>query len=88
MKSFIQYSIKCQLITQSLSTFLRNEKDPEMMREAQKMMNDPAFQARMKQITERPEFKESMTKAQEMMKDEDKVRMMLDFVHVPRIAAK
>lgn len=59
-----------------------------MMREAQKMMNDPAFQARMKQITERPEFKESMTKAQEMMKDEDKVRMMLDFVHAPRIAAE
>ena len=44
-----------------------------MMREAQKMMNDPAFQERMKQITERPEFKESMSRTQEMMKDEEKV---------------
>jgi hypothetical protein len=52
---------------------LSKNKDPDMMREAQKMMNDPAFQARMKQITERPEFKESMEKTQEMMKDENKV---------------
>jgi hypothetical protein len=44
-----------------------------MMREAQKMMQDPAFQERMKVITERPEFKESMKKSQEMMKDEAKV---------------
>jgi hypothetical protein len=44
-----------------------------MMREAQKMMADPAFQERMKQVTENAAFKESMEKAQEMMKDEDKV---------------
>lgn len=48
-----------------------------MMREAQKMMNDPAFQERMKQITERPEFKESMSKTQEMMKDESKVSFLV-----------
>lgn len=45
-----------------------------MMAEAQKMMNDPAFQVRMKQVTERPEFQESMSRTQEMMKDESKVR--------------
>ncbi|KAL7531095.1 hypothetical protein ACHAXR_003840 [Thalassiosira sp. AJA248-18] len=45
-----------------------------MMREAQKMMNDPAFQERMKQVTENDAFKTSMEKTQEMMKDEDKVK--------------
>ena len=50
-----------------------------MMREAQKMMNDPKFQERMKQITEKPEFKESMSKTQEMMKDENKVSVYLVF---------
>jgi anaerobic C4-dicarboxylate transporter len=58
-------------------SFTYTNKDPEMMREAQKMMNDPAFQERMKQITERPEFKESMSKTQEMMKDESKVSFLV-----------
>lgn len=40
-----------------------------MMREAQKMMADPAFQERMKQYTENDAFKASMAKTQEMLKD-------------------
>jgi len=48
--------------------------DPEMMREAQKMMADPAFQERMKQYTENDAFKASMAKTQEMLKDENKVK--------------
>ncbi|KAL7551144.1 hypothetical protein ACHAWF_014344 [Thalassiosira exigua] len=47
-----------------------------MMREAQKMMNDPAFQERMKQYTENSEFKESMEKTQDMMKDKEKMKEM------------
>jgi predicted nuclease with TOPRIM domain len=47
-----------------------------MMREAQKMMNDPAFQARMKQLTDNPQFKEHMAKTNEMMKDKDKMKEM------------
>ena len=45
-----------------------------MMREAQKMMADPAFQERMKQYTENEAFKASMAKTQEMLKDEKKVK--------------
>lgn len=45
-----------------------------MMREAQKMMADPAFQERMKQYTENDAFKASMAKTQEMLKDETKVK--------------
>ena len=52
--------------------------DPEMMREAQKMMQDPAFQARMKQITENDQFKNSMENTKEMMKDKDKVKELED----------
>ncbi len=44
------------------------------MREAQKMMADPAFQERMKQYTENDAFKASMAKTQEMLKDENKVK--------------
>ena len=49
-----------------------------MMREAQKMMQDPAFQARMKQITENDQFKNSMENTKEMMKDKDKVKELED----------
>lgn len=45
-----------------------------MMREAQKMMADPAFQERMKQYTENEAFKASLAKTQEMLKDEAKVK--------------
>ena len=44
------------------------------MREAQKMMKDPAFQERMKHVTENDQFKQSMEKTNEMMKDKDKVK--------------
>ncbi|KAL3756164.1 hypothetical protein ACHAWU_007115 [Discostella pseudostelligera] len=53
---------------------LNSIQDPEMMREAQKMMADPAFQERMKQYTENEAFKASMAKTQEMLKDEKKVK--------------
>jgi hypothetical protein len=45
-----------------------------MMREAQKMMNDPAFQAQMKKITESSAFKQHMETQQEMLKDPKKVK--------------
>ena len=45
-----------------------------MMREAQKMMKDPAFQERMKSVTDNPAFKTSMESTQEMMKDPEKVK--------------
>jgi hypothetical protein len=48
------------------------------MREAQQMMADPAFQERMKSVTDNPQFKESMNKTQEMMKDKDKVKELED----------
>lgn len=40
------------------------------------MMKDPAFQARMKTVTENEDFKQNMEKTQEMLKDEDKVKEM------------
>jgi hypothetical protein len=43
------------------------------MREAQKMMNDPTFQAHMKKITESPVFKQRMQAQQEILKDPKKV---------------
>jgi predicted phage gp36 major capsid-like protein len=44
------------------------------MREAQKMMKDPAFQAQMKKMTETKDFKEHMDASQVMMKDPEKVK--------------
>ena len=44
------------------------------MREAQKMMNDPAFQAQMKKVTESQQFKQHMQAQQEMLKDPEKVK--------------
>ena len=49
-------------------------KDPEMMREAQKMMADPTFQERMKQYTENDAFKQHMEKTKETLQDKDKVK--------------
>ena len=44
------------------------------MREAQKMMNDPAFQAQMKKMTENPAFQAHMKQQQEMLQDPEKVK--------------
>jgi hypothetical protein len=44
------------------------------MREAQKMMADPAFQAQMKKMTGQPGFKEHMAKSQEVLNDPEKVK--------------
>lgn len=44
------------------------------MREAQKMMNDPAFQEQMKKVTESQGFKQHMSAQQEMLKDPKKVK--------------
>ena len=47
-----------------------------MMREAQKMMQSPEFQAHMKRVTENPSFKKAMEGTKEMMKDPQKVAEM------------
>ena len=44
------------------------------MREAQKMMNDPAFQAQMKKMTESEGFKQHMQKSQDMLNDPEKMK--------------
>ena len=44
------------------------------MREAQKMMNDPAFQAQMKKMTESEGFKQHMQASQEMLNDPKKMK--------------
>jgi len=44
------------------------------MREAQKMMQDPAFQEHMKKMTASSEFQASMNKTREVMKDPKKVK--------------
>jgi hypothetical protein len=46
------------------------------MREAQKMMQDPAFKEQMKQMTANPGFKEHMQKTQEVLSDPEKVKEM------------
>ena len=46
------------------------------MREAQKLMQDPAFQAQMKKMTENPQFKAHMEKTKEVLKDPKKVKEM------------
>jgi hypothetical protein len=48
--------------------------DPEIMREAQKMMSDPAFQAQMKNMTENPAFQQHMKQSQDVLKDPKKVK--------------
>ena len=54
-----------------------------MMREAQKMMADPAFQERMKQVTENAAFKESMEKAQEMFLE--KINETEKIIHLQKL---
>ena len=44
-------------------------KNPELMAEAQKMMNDPAFQEQMKKMEKSNEFKDSIKKTKEKMAD-------------------
>ena len=44
------------------------------MREAQKLMNDPQFQAQMKKMTESEGFKQHMKKSQDVMKDPEKLK--------------
>lgn len=46
------------------------------MREAQKMMQDPAFKEQMKQMTANPGFKEHMEKTQAVLNDPEKVKEM------------
>jgi hypothetical protein len=48
------------------------------MREAQKMMQDPAFQAQMKTMTDNQEFKQHMEKSQEALNDPEKVKELED----------
>jgi hypothetical protein len=47
-----------------------------MMREAQKMMQSPEFQAHMKKMTENPNFQKAMQGTKELMKDPNKVAEM------------
>jgi hypothetical protein len=44
------------------------------MAEAQKMMNDPAFQAHMNKVMASPAFKSHMSQQQEVLKDPKKVK--------------
>jgi len=51
-----------------------------MMREAQKMMQDPQFQAYMKQITSSAAFQGAMKKTKDTMEDPEKRKEMEDMV--------
>merc|ERR1719380_441867 len=44
-------------------------KDPEIMAEARKMMEDPAFQAQMKQFSNQKGFKDAAAKVKEQFAD-------------------
>ena len=46
------------------------------MKEAQQMMNDPAFQAQMKNMMANPAFQQHMKASQDMLKDPKKVKEM------------
>jgi hypothetical protein len=50
------------------------------MREAQKMMQDPAFQEHMKKMTQAPAFQAHMKNSQEMLKDPKKVSCSVQFL--------
>ena len=52
-----------------LADALRDLNDPEMMRSAQKMMTDPAFQAEMKRIMDQPEMKKILDASKNLMSD-------------------
>jgi hypothetical protein len=47
-----------------------------MMREAQKMMNDPAFQQQMKQMMEQQNFQQAMASTKEKMADPTQLNEM------------
>jgi ABC-type dipeptide/oligopeptide/nickel transport system ATPase subunit len=47
-----------------------------MMREAQKMMQDPAFQAHTKKMQQNKAFQDSIKKTQEVFKDPKKLKEM------------
>ena len=47
-----------------------------MMREAQKMMQDPQFQDYMRQMMAAPQFQTAMKQTQDAMKDPEKVKEM------------
>jgi hypothetical protein len=48
-----------------------NPKDPEMMREAQKMMQDPAWQKEMKKLSGSKDFKNSVKATKDKLEDPD-----------------
>jgi len=50
--------------------------DPEMMREAKKMMADPAFQEQCKQYTENEAFQSHLAKTKADLQDANKVKEM------------
>ena len=58
------------------NTMRRWWQDPEIMAEAQKMMNDPKFQEQMKKVTESQGFKTHMKAQQEALKDPKKLEEM------------
>lgn len=47
-----------------------------MMREAQKLMNDPAFQTQMRQMMQSAGFQQAISQTQEAMQDPEKVKEM------------
>jgi alpha-galactosidase/6-phospho-beta-glucosidase family protein len=49
-------------------------KDPEMMREAQKMMQDPSFQAYMKQLMEGQQMQQAITQTKQTLADPNKMK--------------
>lgn len=59
-----------------LSQMLKDMNDPEMVREAQKMMMDPEFQNRMKVLMQHPAYQDAIRRSQEMMKDPKKVQAL------------
>ena len=48
---------------------MQDMQDPEIMAEAQKMMNDPQFKAQMKKFEKSGEFKDSIKKTKDKMAD-------------------
>mmetsp|Transcript_13942 Transcript_13942/g.21266 ORF Transcript_13942/g.21266 Transcript_13942/m.21266 type:complete len:113 (+) Transcript_13942:134-472(+) len=57
-----------------LAQLMQDLQDPEMMKEAQKMMNSPEFQAQMKKMAENPQFKQAMKQTQDLMSDPEKAK--------------
>jgi len=57
-----------------LAQLMQDLQDPEMMKEAQKMMNSPEFQAQMKTMAQNPQFKQAMTQTKDLMSDPEKAK--------------